>query len=124
MKVRLKLRLRSWFEAQLEGAAPLASSPPRFETAASHVSEVLCARPTSPGRRRCYCPCAYPLCAIARGESAQPQARYTCPVARRRSECLRRSAEAGSQLFICLSDARLACRRVYRVQAVNVECHC
>ena len=31
-------------------------------------------------------------------------------------ECLRRSAEAGSQLFICLSDARLACRRVYRVQ--------
>ena len=48
MKVRLKLRLRSWFEAQLEGAAPLASSPPRFETAASHVSEVLCAQPTSP----------------------------------------------------------------------------
>jgi hypothetical protein len=39
-------------------------------------------------------------------------------------ECLRRPAEAGSQLFICLSDARLACRRVYRVQAVNVECDC
>ena len=43
-------------------------------------------------------------------------------------ECLRRPAEAGSQLFICLSDARLALPVAvciaYRLMAVNVDCHC
>ena len=121
MKVRLKLRLRSWFEAQLEGAAPLASSPPRFETAASHVSEVLCARPTSPDRRRCYRP---PHVRIRSVRSHVVKAHSRRPGIPAPPECLRRSAKAGSQLFICLSDARLACRRVYRVQAVNVECDC
>ena len=55
MKVRSKLRLRSWFEAQLEGVAPLASSPPRFETAASHVPKFFAHGPLRhAGRRRCF----------------------------------------------------------------------